>query len=177
MEQKEPEKILWKAVYGMLPKNHVLLVSVHNWQLRKDRIKRLRIYMGEEHPHAPQVRETDWAIWHLRRYREPRVDDALLSAPVREIPEDWGRVLLDWNNYEKDYKDNYDIDFNYLHDLYLQAHPQEKAKEDAKFAELEKLREETTKKIEGDPVAKAKAVAELEKMMKEAVDVEKLIRK
>ena len=25
MEQKSPEKILWKAVYGMLPKNRVFV--------------------------------------------------------------------------------------------------------------------------------------------------------
>ena len=50
-----------------------------------------------------------------------RSDDALFSAPVTGIPEDWGRVLLDWNNYEKDYKDPYNIDFKKLHDLYLQV--------------------------------------------------------
>ena len=77
--------------------------------------------MDEEHKHAPQVREGDWDIWHLRFAREPRSDDALLSEPVREIPEDWGRVLLDWNNYAKDYKDPYNIDFPKLHNLYLQV--------------------------------------------------------
>ena len=75
--------------------------------------------MDEEHKHAPQVREGDWDIWHLRFAREPRSDDALLSEPVREIPEDWGRVLLDWNNYAKDYKVPYNIDFTKLHNLYL----------------------------------------------------------
>ena len=78
--------------------------------------------MDDSHPHAPQVRETDWNIWHLRPAMDPRSNDALLSFPVREIPEDWGRVIFDWNNHEKDYKDPYgSIDFNKLHDLYIQV--------------------------------------------------------
>lgn len=133
--------------------------------------------MEDSHPHAPQVRETDWPVWHLRAPKEPRCDDAILSAPVREIPEDWGRVLLDWNNYEKDYKDPYDINFNRLHDLYLRAHPEEMKKETAKFADLEKLKEETTKLIEKDAEAKKKAEATMKKMMEEAIDVEKMVRK
>lgn len=80
--------------------------------------------MNDEHPHAPQVKEIDWKVWHLREAREPRSRDALLSAPSSEIPEDWGRVLFEWNNYEKDYKNPYDIDFKKLHDLYLQVHVQ-----------------------------------------------------
>ena len=89
--------------------------------MREERIKRLRIYMDDTNPHVPQVRETDWNIWKVRVAQEPRSDDALFSAPVTGIPEDWGRVLLDWNNYEKDYKDPYNIDFKKLHDLYLQV--------------------------------------------------------
>ena len=77
--------------------------------------------MDDTNPHVPQVRETDWNIWTVRFAQEPRSDDALFSAPVTGIPEDWGRVLLDWNNYEKDYKDPYNIDFKKLHDLYLQV--------------------------------------------------------
>lgn len=77
--------------------------------------------MEDDHPHAPQVKEIDWKIWHLREAREPRSEDALLSAPINGVPEDWGRVLLDWNNYEKDYKDPYNIDFNKLHGLYLEV--------------------------------------------------------
>ena len=77
--------------------------------------------MGDEHPHSAQVKETDWNIWHLRSSKEPHSDDALLSAPINDIPEDFGRVLLDWNNYEKDFKSEYNIDFNKLHNLYLQV--------------------------------------------------------
>ncbi|KAK8801042.1 hypothetical protein WA588_001869 [Blastocystis sp. NMH] len=166
MEEKDPERILWKAVYGMLPKN----------RLREERIKRLRIYMDDTNPHVPQVRETDWNIWKLRFAQEPRSDDALFSAPVTGIPEDWGRVLLDWNNYEKDYKDPYNIDFKKLHDLYLQAHPNEKKKEDAMFAELEKLKKETDQLLETSP-EKAKMKASYDELLKNAIDVEKLIRK
>ena len=119
MEQKSPEKILWKAVYGMLPKNRVYFLAFHKIQLREERINRLRIYMTDEQPHSAQVRDTDWNVWHLRDHKEPRSEDALLSAPSNKIPEDWGYVLMDWNNHEKDYKDPYDIDFKKLHDLYL----------------------------------------------------------
>lgn len=121
MEEKNPERILWKAVYGMLPKNRVSIGNCYDYQLREERIKRLRIYMDEEHPHAPQVKETDWKIWHLRAYKEPHIQDALLSAPFGGVPEDWGRVLFEWNNYEKDYKNPYNIDFNKRHELYLQV--------------------------------------------------------
>lgn len=42
--QEKPEEVLWKAVYGMLPKN----------KLRDHRIKRLKIYAGNEHKHIAQ---------------------------------------------------------------------------------------------------------------------------
>ena len=45
--EKEPEEILKKAVWGMLPKNR--------WQ--KKLIKRLKIYTGNEHPHTAQMPE------------------------------------------------------------------------------------------------------------------------
>lgn len=187
MEEKEPEKILWKAVYGMLPKNKVFSILAVNLQLREERIKRLRIYMGEDHPHAAQVKEIDWKIWHFRSSKEPRSDDALLSAPINDVPEDWGRVLLDWNNHEKDYKDPYNVDFNKLHNLYLQvwvirviqgqAHPGEKVKEDAMFKKLEQVKIDSEKALEEDPVKKAKAVAAFEKAKLNAIDIEKLVRK
>ncbi len=41
---EKPEEVLWKAVYGMLPKN----------KLRDHRIKRLKIYVGSEHKHSAQ---------------------------------------------------------------------------------------------------------------------------
>ena len=42
--EKEPEEILRKAVWGMLPKN--------KWQ--KKLIQRLKVYTGSEHPHLAQ---------------------------------------------------------------------------------------------------------------------------
>ena len=48
LSQKHPEDIIKKAVWGMLPKN--------KWQ--KKLINRLKIYSGNEHPHAPQKPET-----------------------------------------------------------------------------------------------------------------------
>ena len=44
MRQKNPNYILWHAVRGMLPKNH----------LSRELIKRLKIYPGAEHPHGAQ---------------------------------------------------------------------------------------------------------------------------
>lgn len=45
MRLKNPGYILWHAVKGMLPKNH----------LSRQLIKRLKIYPGAEHPHAAQT--------------------------------------------------------------------------------------------------------------------------
>lgn len=45
--KKSPEKLLWLAVYGMLPKN----------KLRSKAIKKLKIYCGENHPHIAQKPE------------------------------------------------------------------------------------------------------------------------
>ena len=44
MRQKNPNYILWHAVRGMLPKNH----------MSRQLIKRLKLYPGAEHPHAAQ---------------------------------------------------------------------------------------------------------------------------
>lgn len=41
---EQPEKVLYLAVKGMLPKN----------RLRDRRLRRLRIYRGSEHPHSAQ---------------------------------------------------------------------------------------------------------------------------
>jgi large subunit ribosomal protein L13 len=48
MMKKRPEKVLEKAVYGMLPGN----------KLRKIFMGKLKIYAGPEHPHAAQKPET-----------------------------------------------------------------------------------------------------------------------
>ncbi len=42
--EEQPEKVLYLAVKGMLPKN----------RLRDRRLRRLRIYRGSEHPHTAQ---------------------------------------------------------------------------------------------------------------------------
>ena len=47
MLQKKPEEIIRLAVKGMLPKN----------KMRKKLLKKLRIYVGEEHPHQAQKPE------------------------------------------------------------------------------------------------------------------------
>ena len=44
MRQKNPNYILWHAVRGMLPKNH----------MSSTLLKRLKLYPGAEHPHAAQ---------------------------------------------------------------------------------------------------------------------------
>ncbi len=42
--QEKPEKIIEKAVWGMMPKN----------RLGRKMIKKLRVYRGHDHPHDPQ---------------------------------------------------------------------------------------------------------------------------
>jgi large subunit ribosomal protein L13 len=44
MLAKDPRKVLYHAVSGMLPKN----------KFRSRRLKRLKIYLGNEHPHKAQ---------------------------------------------------------------------------------------------------------------------------
>lgn len=47
MFEKNPEKIIEKAVWGMLPKN----------RLGRTMIKKLKVYRGPEHPHKAQTPE------------------------------------------------------------------------------------------------------------------------
>jgi large subunit ribosomal protein L13 len=49
--EKRPERVVEKAVRGMLPKN----------SLGDHMIKKLKVYAGAEHPHASQQPET----WEL----------------------------------------------------------------------------------------------------------------
>ncbi|MFN3740662.1 MAG: 50S ribosomal protein L13 [Thermodesulfovibrionales bacterium] len=42
--EKNPERLIKEAVWGMLPKN----------RLGRDMIKKLKVYRGSEHPHAAQ---------------------------------------------------------------------------------------------------------------------------
>jgi len=46
--ESKPEKLIREAVLGMLPKN----------KLRKRMVKRLKIYVAEQHPHAAQTPDT-----------------------------------------------------------------------------------------------------------------------
>lgn len=48
MMEKTPEKIIEKAVWGMLPKN----------TLGRQMLKKLKVYKGAEHPHKAQAPET-----------------------------------------------------------------------------------------------------------------------
>ena len=48
----KPERLIREAVLGMLPKN----------KLRKRMVKRLKIYLAEQHPHSAQTPERLEAI-------------------------------------------------------------------------------------------------------------------
>jgi len=50
--ESKPERLIREAVLGMLPKN----------KLRKRMVKRLKIYLAEQHPHAAQTPERLEAI-------------------------------------------------------------------------------------------------------------------
>ena len=57
MLRKHPDHILYRAVKGMLPSN----------QLRTQRLKRLKVYVGPDHPHQHQIsqgRQFDFKIKH-----------------------------------------------------------------------------------------------------------------
>lgn len=45
LHEKNPNKVLWKAVYGMLPKN----------KLRKKRMRRLHLFAEESHPYSANI--------------------------------------------------------------------------------------------------------------------------
>jgi len=45
MLEKKPEEVLRRAVWGMMPKN----------KLARQQMKKLRIYVGPEHPHMAQM--------------------------------------------------------------------------------------------------------------------------
>ena len=53
MMEKTPERVVEKAVKGMLPKN----------KLGRKMLKKLKIFAGAEHPHQAQQPE----VWELRR--------------------------------------------------------------------------------------------------------------
>ena len=59
----------------------------------------------------------------------------------------------------------------------IQAHPEEKEKEELLIKELEQVKIDSDKALDADPVKKAEAIAALEKAKLSAIDVEKLIRK
>ncbi len=46
MMAKDPRKVIFHAVSGMLPKN----------KLRKKRLKRLRVFVGEKHPYGKKIK-------------------------------------------------------------------------------------------------------------------------
>ena len=45
LHKKDPTRVLWRAVNGMLPKNN----------MRKDRMERLFLFEGAEHPYAENI--------------------------------------------------------------------------------------------------------------------------
>jgi len=47
MMQKDPRKVIFHAISGMLPKN----------KLRKKRLKRLRVFVDEKHPYEKRVKK------------------------------------------------------------------------------------------------------------------------
>lgn len=43
----------------------------------------------------------------------------VLSETSPEVPEDWGRVLMEASTFEPGYKSPFDLDFKKLHEQYL----------------------------------------------------------
>ncbi len=57
MLEKHPEKVIERAVSGMLPKN----------KLRKVRMRKLKVYRGESHPHQAQKPRVFTGFEHLEQ--------------------------------------------------------------------------------------------------------------
>lgn len=166
MEKRNPEKILWKAVYGMLPKN----------RLRQEQIQRLRIFLDDENENIAQTSSqgSNWPVFKMRHFWDKDADKALLSPAIEEFPDDFGHVLFDWNNFEPGYKDPYDVDFKQLHEMYLKVHPEVRAKEEEKLAEFKKVEEYIKKSVN---MSDEQAAEVAKPLLEEAIDIEKLVRK
>jgi len=73
---KHPDSIVRKAVSGMLPKN----------KLRKVRMRKLRIYVGPEHPHEEQV--CKGFHYRLRESAANKQEETLTLEAITEMARD-----------------------------------------------------------------------------------------
>jgi hypothetical protein len=71
MREKHPERILQHAVKGMLPRN----------KLRDQRLARLRVYTGVEHPHVAQFGGELKAVPEAKEENDPTAGDCFEFVP------------------------------------------------------------------------------------------------
>ncbi|KAK8797089.1 hypothetical protein WA158_004299 [Blastocystis sp. Blastoise] len=141
LSMKHPEQILEKAVYGMLPDN----------KLRKGRMDRLKIYMDDQHNHHAQIPINQVATISSQYPKQDKQKWMVLGDAPSQIPQDWGRVLGSVDTFEKGYKSPFDLDFEKLHKLYLDAHPHERVKEEQLIAGIKELQIESEKIMKQQP--------------------------
>ena len=76
MKERFPERVLEKAVWGMLPKN----------KLRYHRFKMLRVYPDEEHEHTAQLYKASPLPPHFKTHEKP-VDKLPRDDPMAHLRE------------------------------------------------------------------------------------------
>ena len=62
MQQRNPEKIIEQAVSNMLPKN----------KLRNERMKRLKVYVGSEHPHDNHFKSIKTQVPNIKQTQKDK---------------------------------------------------------------------------------------------------------
>jgi len=77
MKEKFPERILEKAVWGMLPKN----------KLRYHRFKMLRVYPNDEHEHHAQEYKAATLPPHFKHHAKPETELLAKDDPMAHLRE------------------------------------------------------------------------------------------
>jgi len=92
MLYKHPDNIIHKAVKGMLPSN----------RLRTARMRRLRIYVGTEHPHAAQAcPSTQYSFKKSQPKTKPREEES--ASDTLEDWKVWEQELMAHKEQPEDY--------------------------------------------------------------------------
>jgi len=82
MLAEHPQRVLWKAVHGMLPKN----------RLRRFRMQRLRVFVDDHHPHQQAV-ELPSHLQLAAHERVPSGDATYAEADFANTPGYWVEVV------------------------------------------------------------------------------------
>ena len=114
-------------------------------------MSRLKIYLNDEHPHLGQLPKDTQPTICSQYPKKDQHEWMVLSETSPEVPEDWGRVLMEASTFEPGYKSPFDLDFKKLHEQYLDAHPHERVKEDRLYQELDEMKQLAEQFIKENP--------------------------